>query len=556
MARQWLSEEIHDIYIPYIRGLKPTAKGKQALIGFVAKTRESWGRDRKLSTLKQQQGLMDETRKELKEAFGVDHWSLDIFTFARDEWYEINSGKGESARTRQLNQGYIDPDAVVAVAVRLLDSALWADVAAGIAVLTGRRLNEILKTAEFEITGQWTVQFTGALKRKDDPLVFEIPTLTTAKKVVTALEKLRKITPEGAREVMVSQASEKHFSEIVPVHDSNGLYAHLWRSVYATIATFWYCPKNVDDLLFKAHIMGHFEALSEAERQNPNALSKRLESFASERHYRLYEIADKVIAQHAGQRKGIKLGHGGVIPLEAFQQVEIAQGRAKRGESRLRVYKDSQERWNTVFEAISTKAGMTQIEKTETLLEWVEARLKAEEVLPVEQAVVEASTSKSDVQELIAFLARDPLRDDIKTLVMALANVVSTGMVTVTPPKPEPKPESQSSAQHPDLEQEAEPTQEPKNPRKKRESSEAIQIVHSYIDAIMAHNNEPDRVHEEKWWIGIAVLKKLGCSQPRIIEVLSERADEIKTHHEMHQLGENHNFYHRQKRQITDIIKL
>ncbi|NJO97967.1 MAG: hypothetical protein HC764_19865 [Pleurocapsa sp. CRU_1_2] len=59
----------------------------------------------------------------------------------------------------------------------------------GLAVLTGRRCTEVIKTAQFEFKTKYSVIFTGALKRGDEPVecVFEIPTLCEAQLVIEAI---------------------------------------------------------------------------------------------------------------------------------------------------------------------------------------------------------------------------------------------------------------------------------------------------------------------------------------------------------------------------------
>ncbi len=146
--------------------------------------------------MKQQRNLMTAVRRAIKDRFGEDHWSLKYIAFTKAEWTIINQPIEEQVATRNEQvQQLKHPDAIVAQAVRLLGSREWADIAAGLAVLTGRRSSEILATAQFEKKSQWSVTFTGALKRQGESqiLSFEIPTLTTADQVIAALDKLRSI---------------------------------------------------------------------------------------------------------------------------------------------------------------------------------------------------------------------------------------------------------------------------------------------------------------------------------------------------------------------------
>ncbi len=371
--RGWLDRLIEQDYLPAIVSLEDSPQGQALALALVADIRNSWTQ-RGAKTLKQQQSLMDQLRRTIRDRLGNTHFSLAYIDFSREEYFELNHQKQLNARGRQLHQLYLkDPDAIVAQAVRLLDSPEWADVAAGLALLTGRRLNEVLRTAVFSVQSRWVVTFKGALKRRgeDIPLIFDIPTLTTAQRVVSATEKLRAITPSNANEAKVAIACDRHFSTLVPAPIGKAnLYSHLWRSVYCCIATFWYCPKYVDDLLFKAHIMGHFESLSIPERDNPFALRQRLETFSSERHYRLYEIDDQLIAYYGGKRKGIKLGVAGVLPLDAFMAGLPEQQPApteRKHRTSLRIWKEDYDAISAILERFEAK---TQQDKVAAWARW------------------------------------------------------------------------------------------------------------------------------------------------------------------------------------------
>ncbi|MBD1847768.1 hypothetical protein H6F89_31140, partial [Cyanobacteria bacterium FACHB-63] len=574
----WLDHAIAHEYLPFIQSLHESEGDRQKLQDFTAQMRDRWGTQHSKPRLDQQQRLMDMTRRAIKDALGEEHWSLEVVGLSKQEYAEINDRKqGNVAKRNEQVQFIDDPDAIVARAVKLLGEPDWADVAAGLAVLTGRRSAELLSTARFEVKSKWSVTFTGAVKRRGEKgLAFEIPTLTTAKRVVTAIDKLRRELPQAvelpASEVnakygqAVARACDRHFQDLVPTRPGkDNLYTHLFRSVYACIATFWYCPPTVDVTEFKAAIQGHFQILDE---ENPGL--KR--SLMASRHYSDYEIADKVIALYNGKRKGIKLGHGGVMEIDMFSQSSLEQARQtlealppRRKLSQLRIFQNERDRWVKVMEQIAPEG--TQPEKAQKLLEWIESRLNevelpqevqedVEEVESVEeppQTVVEAQKPQAD----------EPLRQDIQQLVGAIQQLVALQQAAISAShnpegtaqpapkakriqssKSQPKPEKSSGDQ-------AEPTK-----RVKSSTENSQKLIDDWIGAIMDYNDAPNRRHDDKWAITISLLKGVGGSQPRIEKTLKER-QAIGEHHQKHQIDpEKHNLKHRGKRKVTDVIQL
>ncbi|MBD2088357.1 hypothetical protein H6F67_00505 [Microcoleus sp. FACHB-1515] len=324
--RTWLNTQLANEFLPAIAQLPDSEAGHQQAIDLAAQLRQSWV-DRHFTQISQLQPLFDQTRSQIKAKFGADHFALKYFGLTTEEYTELNNQKLQRTADRNEDVKQIDqPDAIVAKAVALIeDSPHWFDLAAALAVLTGRRSSEILATAQFEKASQWSVRFTGALKRRGERqiLSFEIPTLTTADRVIAALAKLRQqlpdavaLTPEEINRKYgdrVVQACERHFAGLVPPRGQDNLYTHLFRAVYATIATFWYCPSWVEPTEYKAAIQGHYAVLDETDPTLRRSLT-------ASRHYADYEIADAVIAQAGGKRKGIKLGHGGIQPIARFQR--------------------------------------------------------------------------------------------------------------------------------------------------------------------------------------------------------------------------------------------
>jgi Telomere resolvase len=318
--RQWL-QTLVDEYILAVAPLQHSADDRAQAIAWANWMRQHWAQHG-LADLKQQRNLMTDVRNAIKSRLGADHVALETMNFTVAEWTTINDPIAEQVARRNENVVLLDnPDAIVAQAVRLLESREWADIAAGLVVLTGRRSSEIIGSAQFQIKSQWSVRFTGALKRRGEVqrLSFEIPTLTTAGRVVKALDKLRAICPtQGLSAQQINQkyahavatACDRHFAELVPKRDGReNLSTHLFRSVYAAIATLWFAPTTVDASEYKAAIQGHYAILEE-----PDSALRR--SLAASRHYNDYKIADP--KGNIDGRQGIKLGHGGVQVIDAF----------------------------------------------------------------------------------------------------------------------------------------------------------------------------------------------------------------------------------------------
>jgi hypothetical protein len=573
MARKWLAHLIQEEYLPFIKSVNHTAAGHKKLTQFTERLRQKWA-DRGLASLQQQQGCMDQLRRAIKDALGEDHFSLDFIGFSTAEYTALNDEKQRSVAERNEAVKFIDnPDAIVDKAVRLLEKEDWAEVAAGLAVLTGRRVSELLSTAEFQKKTQWSVTFTGALKRGGEPqlLEFEIPTLTIADRVCKALAKVRKQLPQApsltAGEInqkyssKVAAACDRHFEGLVPPRAGGNLYTHLFRAVYATIATFWYCPPKVDAIEFRAAIQGHYQVL---DADNPTL--KR--SLAASRHYADFDIADGVIAQHGGKRKGIKLGLAGIEPIESFMQIETTEKQPlnrKRKISTLRYYAQDHERWAAVLETIAPEA-KNQGDRTAQLLDWIEAQLEkssTENIPDAPQESVRIEPEESAQPELEPFpepqKQQAPLLDPtVQLLVSQMAQVMESvaGLTNALTQQRQPAPVSAPLPRKLSTTQaSSEERIQPLRPR--ATSGKSREIVNAAIDAIMAYNNTPDRLYDQKWAISINALKEFSRSQYTIQQVLNERRDEIVAHHEQHQIdAAKHNHKHKGKHKITDVILL
>lgn len=419
--RKWL-EELVNQYLEAIANLEDTPLGYAEAARWADWMKSQWAAHG-LNTLKQQRNLMTDVRNAVKQQLGEDHMALESMNFTKAEWTQINDPIDQQVATRNENQGLIDnPDVIATKATELLSSREWADVAAALAVLTGRRSSEILATARFYYKTPYSVTFTGALKRRGEQqtLSFEIPTLAPAQIVIEALNKLhRLVDTEGMNAAAINQryaeavarACDRNFCDLVPLRSGrDNLYTHLFRTIYARIATHWYAPPNVADIEFMAAIQGHYQVLDE---QNPEL--KR--SLVSSRHYNDYKIGDG--KGNIDGRQGIKLSTPGVSVLEIFANqlkkgldinmgIDVTDGAivstsvtepivmdeqqmaattetkpvieqpttatTKRSHSTLRCHQDERERWMSVLDAVCPDCP-NQLDKMSTLLHWTENHL-------------------------------------------------------------------------------------------------------------------------------------------------------------------------------------
>jgi hypothetical protein len=595
--RSWLNDAIANEYLPFLDSLNDDEAGRARAEEFNQTIRDSWAQ-RGLSTVAQQQSLMDTTRRSIKDQLGEKHFSLDYIKFSTEEYIELNNLKqGRVELKNEQIQFLDDPDAIVEKAIALLDSPEWSGMAAGLSVLTGRRSSEILSTARFVQCSDWSVTFTGALKRGGETQVlsFEIPTLAPAALVCQALDKVRKQLPDAAHlppEQVNSQFGsavihqcDLHFQDLVPRREGkDNLYTHLFRAVYATIATFWFCPPRVNDVEFKAAIQGHYAILDEGD-------SERRRSLTASRHYSDYEIADSLIARYNGRRKGVRLGQVGVQAISPFRERFFEQPKPHHHKKLLgsvRIWREDKPLLDQIFERLGFDSHLNQSEKMALLLLWVDGKLD-DSPQPL-QGELDLSPSQSEDQAIApsveVFLQPDDEADPeppveeappssvLEATLERLADVLDRFLdfqITQAnaPKSPSPKKSSPPKEAPPSPSGEADgavseaaplaKSDEAQPPRSQRNSPQAEAAINSAISSLMAHNDKTE-LHDLKWFISINSVKELVShltkSQRLVQKVMASRQQEIDSHNSKHQLETTHNHRHKRKRQVGEVISL
>ncbi|BAZ47119.1 hypothetical protein NIES4102_41650 (plasmid) [Chondrocystis sp. NIES-4102] len=275
----------------------------------------------------QQKNYLTNIRGAIK-LLNPNHPALAVIRFNKETWIGINN-KDNDRIAQRITKLLTNPEAIVNKAISLISSHLWTNIAAGLAVLTGRRISEILKSGKFEYKTKYSLIFSGALKRRNESVecIFEIPTLAQADIILEAIARLKQelnheVENLSLKEVnikysrAVSKQCDIEFVGLVPPrYEKDNLYTHLFRAIYATIATHWYCPVTIPEIEYRAAICGHYQILDE---KNPELRR----SLAASRNYFDYKIADET--GNIDGRLGIKLNMPGVKVIEQFSYA-IAQ---------------------------------------------------------------------------------------------------------------------------------------------------------------------------------------------------------------------------------------
>jgi hypothetical protein len=266
-----------------------------------------------------------------------EHIGLAVFNLAEGEWVSLNDRQRAQTQKRLEQEVFItEPDTIVQRALPLLLSEEWAELVVGVAICTGRRLTEVLKTGEFTPGTGYSVWFEGQLKASNRPPErFEIPTLLRAFLVLDAVKKVRHLVDCTALENdqvsqkygnAVNETVDRIYRDLIPIRvtkeqENAGPTAHVLRGVYAHIAVLWFDPRPVDPISYMAQIQGHGFLSKPKMKEGATEEEVRVvqQSYASHANYADYQIVGP--DGHVDGRRGIKLGQPGVTVLAFYEQV-------------------------------------------------------------------------------------------------------------------------------------------------------------------------------------------------------------------------------------------
>lgn len=501
-----------------------------------------------------------------------EHLALKYLNFTNEEWLEMNAPSEEALRQRREDPGYVaDPDAVVAKAASLLASSYWQDVALGLSVLTGRRVTEILKTGTFHPETDWTLTFSGQLKKRNVFLPpYEIPTLIRADLVLSAWHRLRSMLDCSVltkEEVDAQYAPEvraeatRHFGALVPtrVGHEDQLYTHLFRSIYGQIAVLHFAPDTVLNLDYLAEIYGHYWY------KDADSQQKRM-SYSSTFHYMDYRIGTG--PGQVDLRQGIKLGEPGVAVLKVFQPKPSTR---KKGKAMANTLEPKTPTTQSAKKSSLFRCTPTTKARGKQMIEARDIRGKQVEDIFLNQVFDEAA-SYAHMRSLLASFAETPESDPVTTLHRMLSLFEESGTrqrlvsdhlqqrwgVTLED-LDQVFTQAQAAGHEKPLEYLHDTLQKSGRQRegakKRQEAFEqldysalpfeqlerlktpeaASERTHRAVQAIMRHNQQADRL--SLWFINPQVIQELvGVNRPAIKAYLDTHAQEIEAHHQQYEI--------------------
>ena len=624
---QWLKQLLIE-YLPQLIPLTECDRDKETA-KFLDTAIKQQFIERGLTSPSQHKNRITDVRNAIK-VFDPQHPTLDIVGLSKEQWIEVNANASFSTHNRET-QFLTNPNAIAQTALSLIKSNRWESIAAGSAVVTGRRVSEILKTAQFDLVSAHSVMFVGAAKRRNEsiPLKFEIPTLVEANLVIDAISRLRtQLDTSGLTnrqindkyEQAVARACDRSFRNLVPSRDGkNNLYTHLFRAVYATIATHWFCPPTVSDLEFRAYIQGHFKILDEANRSKQTDM-------ASQRHYWDYKISDG--NGNIDGRVGIRLNEDDVEVIQHFAPKEKEPRMAENYGDLVKVtvwsrdrelLADIQDRFDldnratannyvlklaqSLIDAadrfeVSPEVLISKLDKLESdgaistlqINSATEAKESEQLSLPssvdhpealshpdpenTPQIPTDSSISKTNDLSTILISNMNTQQQTLNNLTSALRELIEVLKSDRAMPRQERDSIPQDApVSQPELKPEPEPEPEPKpsSPQNSQispdiksqltplqlNSLEIRTTISRYIDRIMAYNDAPNRSHDDKWAVSLSILRRLsGYSAPPISAVIKDRQSEIDAHNAKHNFDLLHNRKSKNAPKIEDVISL
>jgi hypothetical protein len=506
--------------------------------------------------------LTEENSWENPRTGGREHIGLRVFNFAEGEWVALNDRSRASTEVR-LNHVQLarDPEGIVRRATQLLLSSEWAEIAIGVAAVTGRRNAEVLLTGAFMLKDPYSVWFRGQVKGQSRMAEFEIPTLVRATLVVEAVERLRSLLPtKGMDEGQVNQLYNKACNEVMsqvygdlPARDTHDrATGHNLRAIYAALAVLWYMPEQIAPINYKAYILGHrylnepqlAPGATEQERQ------QALLNYSSHANYEDYQIGTE--DGKVDGRRGIKLGQPGIRVIEYF--------RSKVPEAMPVVEPVKKRRRKS---PLTNKTGFSSLKPSIATREWIDDEIRTPLERQFEREVKDdellrrmtgtyISAGAKAVSQHVLTLDDLPITEDQRTLFrrgMALAGISDLLEFLLAAGEKEAQEQIKSMKEFNEEKFRHTTTSQLRGMKGIEAARERVRRA---IYAIMEWNKTHRPV--EQWFITVLPLQNLvGGRKEFIQQCLVEFQEDIDAHHQAYGIVRT---YNRKPESIDEMIEL
>jgi hypothetical protein len=573
MAKAWLQQR-WVVLIPALAALSVDQEEQVAQI--CADEIAAWKARPSMKSLSSLKEPMTDTRNAIRTQIALtdsnayvnprsqerEHIALKYLNYSESEWAEMNRQSEQRYHERLENQQILDrPHEIVAKADALLSSNDWTEVVVGLAVVTGRRLAEILKVGELYPKSRYTVIFSGQLKRKDEILKpYEIPVLVEASHVLAAWSRLRTMIDCSAMETEaigkaygteIGAAAERHFADLVPVRDGREkLFAHLFRAVYPRLAIFYFCPVAVTDIAYVSTILGHYWSAGANEEQQRN--------YQSSLHYNDYRVGDG--AGNIDGRQGTRLGEAGVEVLEVFKPKPVAVGSSKKEQKKVDLLGLEKKKDHSATRlSQETKSRLDQVQQDlkvrtqdEAMSAAIDSHYVLQQIIQLVKPLYEqlgADNPVSAVQALLgeggAVQVDQRLGEQFQTNLVEVVGVLSDAAAESE--KPAEYLRSLLSAKrdfrksyekrHQGKDYSTLPLSELRNTKTPGAAQERFKRA---ADAIIAYNDQA-AMPELRWYINAAVVTDLVGGRPSDAKAYLDTRQDVEAHHQKHNLTPGYN---------------
>jgi hypothetical protein len=507
-----------------------------------------------------------------------EHIALHIFNIPEDEWVRMNARSALTIQERLEHQQFLDQatvvDAIVHRGLILVQSQDWAEVVVGLAIGSGRRFWELVKTGTFVEVAPYVVEFRGQVKgRSREDEAFEIPTLYRAFLLVDAIRRLRHLmdwdelideySPKYQKyNKAVNEMVVQQLTDLIPLRPTREqLSLHTLRTVFARIATYWYGPPEVADITYMAQIQGHRHILDPdvVPGETPQDIKDKQLNYAANANYFDYKIGRKLADgsfQPVGDQ-GVKLGQPGVTRLRAFpapvptEEPEETTG-TRKGKGKAK--KESTSEWAPVTVRRHTREWYRELSQGAKASgsrqsEIDDAFLRTLLTQYVVSGQADAAVSTSSTLSLDLVEMPEPTRDLFRQA-MAMSGATDLFPFLLAAAEPEAQRLLHQEQRHTARSYETVATKalDTRDPGARQE------LYRRAVFSIMAYNQEHQL--SERWYLSDRALQSLAGGRKDFIKQYKEtHAEEIEAHHRALSIQEGFN-RKPGKPQIQDLIAI